>query len=147
MEYLSTGQINPTVETSASLCDFDEQVQNDAAWLARETRSHSLSDRQEQTNAYRRKALEPVTVEGQEIHPYAPFEPEHSALRTTTFRQRLLLRILALAYVLGLILSGTLGLEIFIAVISVFISVICFSPLACLYAYSTTQPENMLTVR
>lgn len=120
MEYTYIDQSTPISETSTSIIGFDERVQNYATWLATEARSHSLSDRREKTNAYSSKALKPVTVGKYEVHPFAPFQPDHSALRTITPGQRLMLRIIGLAYMLGLILYSTPGLEIIIAVVTVF---------------------------
>lgn len=120
MEFPYPGQSNPTAKTPASGGDFNERVQNYTTWLATEAERKTSSDHREKINEYLDEAQKPILVGEQEVRPFAPFRPARSALRTTTPRQRLMLKVLGLVYVLGLIFFSTPGLEIIIAVVTLF---------------------------
>ncbi|HLZ61736.1 MAG TPA: glycosyltransferase [Ktedonosporobacter sp.] len=99
--------------------DIAERVMYYAQWLARDA-SKNTGDLKLQASTYTNEAMQTVKVAGIEVRTFAPFRHGFSALQTMTGRQKLILRLLGLAYVGGLIFYSVLGLQIIIAVLTSF---------------------------
>jgi len=108
--------------TDSKTCSTNthQQITYYKKWLTANTRSHN---RRKKMDEYVAEATKPVLIKGQEIRTFAPFRLSLSALRTTTFTQKVILQLLGVGYVLGLILYSTTALQTLIAVITIFYTI------------------------
>ncbi len=104
---------------STAVGDHDEVIARYREWFTTYTRGNT-QENLKKVAAYRAEAIKPVVVDEQEVRIFAPFRLNLSALKTTTSRQRLILRLLALSYVVGLLVYSTVALQIIIAIITFF---------------------------
>jgi cellulose synthase/poly-beta-1,6-N-acetylglucosamine synthase-like glycosyltransferase len=111
---------NVISKTPAIAIDISEKVKNYTTWLTACAEHNTLNSSREKINEYINEAMKSVMVGEQEVRPFAPFQRGLSALKTTTPRQRFILRVIGLVYVLGLIFFSTAGLEIIIAAVTLF---------------------------
>ncbi len=99
--------------------------------------------RHQKVDAYIAASMQPVLVGDQKISVFAPFQQARSALQTTTPRQRLILYIIGLAYVVGLIFYSTFALQTIIAVITLFY----FLDLAVYFSLSVKTIEKTTAIQ
>src|SRR5436305_15055374 len=109
---MDTTESSPNSQALPTVVDIGEKVRNYTTWLAEDSRHNTLSNNQEGINKYIGEAMEPIMVGEQEVRPFAPFRHNLSALQTATSRQRLIIKVIGLLYVLGLLFYGAVGLEI-----------------------------------
>ncbi len=98
----------------------DEQfkVMRYAEWLTAEAKRNNDGSHQEESKSYTEDALRTVTVNGQELRPFAPFRHALSAYKTLTRGQAVILSTILLGCVLGLLFYGMKPVVVIIAVIA-----------------------------
>ncbi len=103
----------------SSLSD-QEQFEQYTDWLATQAAEYTTQDTLQKRQAYAKAATQLVSIEGQEVTTFAPFQRSLSALQTMTPKQNVILRVLGLIYIVGLVLFSSVGLRILIAAITLF---------------------------
>ncbi len=101
---------------------FKARVSYYTQWFTTQTEQRS-ADWQRQRDAYREIVMQPVQVNGQNVCTFAPYQTRFSALQTITRKQKRMLQVLGVAYILSLVIYSTWGLLSIIAVLTLFYTV------------------------
>jgi cellulose synthase/poly-beta-1,6-N-acetylglucosamine synthase-like glycosyltransferase len=73
-------------------------VERYAVWLSTQARRHTTTNTLQEMNEYVESAGKTVLIGKRKIDVFAPFRPEHSALRTITARQAIALIVIAILW-------------------------------------------------
>ncbi|GAC1661467.1 MAG: hypothetical protein PVS3B3_32100 [Ktedonobacteraceae bacterium] len=101
---------------------FEERILYYTQWINTKTEQQS-GEWQRQCDAYREMVMQPVQVNGQNVCTFAPYQSRFSALQTMTRKQKQILQLLGVAYVLSLVIYSTPGLLSIIAVLTLFYAI------------------------
>jgi cellulose synthase/poly-beta-1,6-N-acetylglucosamine synthase-like glycosyltransferase len=96
--------------------EFQKQVDHYTAWLA-EKAMHLGSGPEELADYYER-AAQPVHIRGQKVRPFAPLNPDLSAIKTVTPAQAAILMTLVALWAVAFFFSGISTLVISIAFVT-----------------------------
>ncbi len=96
---------SPAVALIAPL-PLEDVVLHYRQWLLLEMQRNRLVNTSVVLEQYRKEAMKPLLVDGREVHLFAPFREQYSALKTFTWRQRCFLVLLGLACLFGFVFLG-----------------------------------------
>jgi cellulose synthase/poly-beta-1,6-N-acetylglucosamine synthase-like glycosyltransferase len=110
-----------TIPPTPAIEDNSDKQQHEITrytdWLTTQAKCNN-SSYQEESRKYTEEALRVITVDGQEIRPFAPFRQELSAYKTLTRGQAIALSAIVLGCGLGLLFYGLQFVVLLVAIIS-----------------------------